>query len=504
MLNLRAKYAKFFHKLKENQLLEWFTYFSIFLIIKIILIFKLPLLDDEAYFITWGQSLEGGYYDHPPLIGWITWLLSFVSKSQEFQRFFPLLTIGLLSYLMYRLYRAFDFKKAIGLGLLFFVSLSSVIHVPILNDTAMLLFGGISLYFFIKDFQKESNLNVALCCLFMSIAFMAKYFAAFLGLVYLIAYIIKKRRRILIYLFFTILFVTPALVAQGFWNFNTCWNNIMFNVVNRHSGQNSIEILNYIATVFAMLNPVILWQAVKKRKLITESEKAARLHWFIALAIFGAISMTTLVGAHWLLVFLIAPYLTLFSLEMKTLKRLVRFSAGYSLMVAFIVLAFLHNAEEFAFKRNQKDNKTYSYYQHFFKPEKICEIVALNVPKDYVFMTDGYSPSSIFTVVCGYDVPVIFHKGVYGRQYDFKIDFTKYAGKNIAIYTDNHDGKKYHKYFEKVRPMRSELGRGDVKVLLGENFNYELYKKDIIDELKKKYYTLPDYLPYGKCYFDDR
>ena len=64
---------------------------------KIILIFKLPLLDDEAYFITWGQSLEGGYYDHPPLIGWITWLLSFVSKSQEFQRFFPLLTIGLLS-----------------------------------------------------------------------------------------------------------------------------------------------------------------------------------------------------------------------------------------------------------------------------------------------------------------------------------------------------------------------------------------------------------------------
>ena len=80
----------------------------------------------------------------------------------------------------------------------------------------------------------------------------------------------------------------------------------------------------------------------------------------------------------------------------------------------------------------------------------------------------------------------------------------EFDGKNIAVYTDNHSGEKYHKYFESVRPMRSELGRGEVKILLGKNFNYDLYKTEIINEIKSKYYTLPDYLPYGQCYFDKK
>ena len=30
----------------------------------------LPLTGDEAYFVVWGQQLAGGYYDHPPMVGW--------------------------------------------------------------------------------------------------------------------------------------------------------------------------------------------------------------------------------------------------------------------------------------------------------------------------------------------------------------------------------------------------------------------------------------------------
>lgn len=31
----------------------------------------LPLMQDEAYYATWAQSLQWGYYDHPPMVAWI-------------------------------------------------------------------------------------------------------------------------------------------------------------------------------------------------------------------------------------------------------------------------------------------------------------------------------------------------------------------------------------------------------------------------------------------------
>src|SRR5260364_354804 len=42
--------------------------------IKLILVFSLPITADEAYYFIWGHFLSGGYYDHPPLIGWLLYL----------------------------------------------------------------------------------------------------------------------------------------------------------------------------------------------------------------------------------------------------------------------------------------------------------------------------------------------------------------------------------------------------------------------------------------------
>lgn len=34
--------------------------------------FAMPIAGDEAYFISWGKTLSGGFFDHPPLIGWVS------------------------------------------------------------------------------------------------------------------------------------------------------------------------------------------------------------------------------------------------------------------------------------------------------------------------------------------------------------------------------------------------------------------------------------------------
>jgi hypothetical protein len=490
---------QFLEKIKNIN--EISIYFIVFFIIKLLLMFNIPLLDDEAYFITWGQSFELGYYDHPPMIGWIIWLLSNVSDSHLFLRLFPLATTCFISYLVYSLLSSSNSRYPKEISLLFFISLSSVFHVPTLNDTALLLFGAISFYYFLKDQISPSKENLPLSCLFMAIAFMAKYFAAFLGLVYLVVLIIKKRKDVFKYLLWTVIFVAPALYIQYSWNKDTCWNNIMFNVMNRHSGKSSFELFSFLASVAVFLNPFVFWYSLRKSETEAGSLSSfAKGVWLVSLVIFGLISLRTLVGAHWLLVFLIAPYLILTYLTPKQMTRLTRLSAGFSFLIVVVTFVFLSKAEDISHKRG----KDYAYYQHFFHPEEICNIVKLNVPAGYHFMADGYSPASIFSNICGYPVPVIFHRGVYGRQSDFKMDFSKFDGKNIAIYTDIHDGSSYMKYFKNARKMATPLVRGNVKILLGEGFNFELYRKDILTNILDRYYRIPHDLPYGKCYFHDK
>ena len=40
----------------------------------------LPLTGDEGYFVFWGEHPAGGYYDHPPMVGW--WLTGLLAVSR--------------------------------------------------------------------------------------------------------------------------------------------------------------------------------------------------------------------------------------------------------------------------------------------------------------------------------------------------------------------------------------------------------------------------------------
>lgn len=40
----------------------------------------LPMTGDEAYFVLWGEHPAGGYYDHPPMVGW--WLTGLLAVGR--------------------------------------------------------------------------------------------------------------------------------------------------------------------------------------------------------------------------------------------------------------------------------------------------------------------------------------------------------------------------------------------------------------------------------------
>lgn len=51
---------------------------------KILILWLLPLTGDEAYFIKWAHNPSMGYYDHPPMVGWVLYAMSFMSDSHLF------------------------------------------------------------------------------------------------------------------------------------------------------------------------------------------------------------------------------------------------------------------------------------------------------------------------------------------------------------------------------------------------------------------------------------
>src|SRR5260221_8507944 len=45
-----------------------------------------PVTADEAYFILWGRAPALGYYDHPPLVGWMLAPLAALSEAAWLMR----------------------------------------------------------------------------------------------------------------------------------------------------------------------------------------------------------------------------------------------------------------------------------------------------------------------------------------------------------------------------------------------------------------------------------
>ena len=61
----------------------------------------LPVTADEAYFILWGRAPALGYYDHPPMVGWILAPLAALGDASWLMRL-PAVLVPPLTALMVR------------------------------------------------------------------------------------------------------------------------------------------------------------------------------------------------------------------------------------------------------------------------------------------------------------------------------------------------------------------------------------------------------------------
>ena len=64
-----------------------------------------PFTGDEAYFWIWGVRPDLGYYDHPPMVGWILALTHRLSSEVWVQRLPATLYLALASVVMAVVFR---------------------------------------------------------------------------------------------------------------------------------------------------------------------------------------------------------------------------------------------------------------------------------------------------------------------------------------------------------------------------------------------------------------
>jgi hypothetical protein len=468
----------------------------------------LPMTGDEAYFIYWGVYPDYGFYDHPPMVGWILTLLLRLSRAEWVLRLPVIVLPALVALAMLRYLRPTHEGKAYDAALAFLLVPVNVWNVLITTDTPLVLFSVLSALCFAAALRRESQPLYAASGAFLGLAFLSKYFTVLLGLAYLaLALTQPAGRRGWRGLAIVFIAVLPFAALNAWWNYNHCWANLLFNVYNRHdsAGWSLRTPALYLLSLLYMLSPVALYQfwrgrAVLRQKLAAPPARFFMLAWVVPLGVFALLAPVKQIGLHWLLSFVpfffIAAALVLSAAQLR--RSVVYLLAFSAIHVVAIVGASLLPIETW------NSSRLYDGIVFHVKTAELLQRLEPYAGK-YEFSADGFSPAVTASYASGRYFFVFGSASSHARHDDILTDFRTLAGKNILVLRKSPpDPGDYTPYFAKVEFRQFELHGATFHLVLGQGFDYPRYREQVLRPLRDRYYRIPSYLPLGHCYFCER
>ena len=491
------------HKIFYNLLFAVFVF-------KILFANWIPLTSDEAYFITWGKNLDYGYYDHTPFVGWLLAALLTVSDDLWWLRI-PAITLPLfIAWAIYKILDKYHPGSAFLVALAFLVAPVNVINVLITTDTPLIYFSFISAWFFYKaeitDNPERKSIYYLLTGLFLGLAFFSKYFAVLLGIAYgLYILFFQRNKSGFKGLALILVMVLPFVLINIVWNYNNCWNNILFNLFNRTAAADNVmdSLISFITLLLYLYFPFIFVLRGESRKILYTAWHEKFTHVFLWLAglpvlIFFFLLFRKEVGLHWLLSFypfiFIAMSRVLNYVQWKrTVYLFIIFSIVHLVVISTILIAPVEN---FANKKEAQQNIIMGKY-----PEDVFS--KLEQYKDkYIFASISYGMASISSYYTGQHVYVIGEGSYHAREDDSLSDYSKLDGKNFMIFKRTAlNIEPLRKYFSQSERKTIVVHGVSFEILLGKGFKYHYYHENVLKQINQKYYQIPSWLPFGQCYF---
>lgn len=471
-----------------------------------------PVSADEAYFILWGRAPAIGYYDHPPMVGWLLAPLAALADGAWLQRL-PAVLVPSLAALMVRaaLRRwylggdARDEGTADLAALAVLLAPASVWNVLITTDAPLALFSLASLLVFARAAQKDAGRLYFASGVLLGLAFLSKYLAVLLGLAFLLWTVLSKKPGAALLVFLGAL---PFGLLNLYWNLEACWCNVMFNAVNRHGGEDSgwsLATPALYAASLAYLAAPLLWFAWRGRARLRAAwqrpaERALLLAWLVPVVAFAALSPVKRIGLHWLLPFLPALVLSVaLALDRGALRWSVRI---------FALLAALHMAAIVAVAAAPLDFwQSSRFYSRLVFPGRIAELAAAIAPArtGMALAADSYASAALLEYHWREPVAVFGRGTSHARQDDIDTDWRDLDGKDLMILRrDAPLIQDYAPYFRSIEIRRIPLGSGGYHAIIGRGFNYQTYRAGVLADIRDRYYRIPAWLPAGRCYFFER
>ena len=495
--------------MNKLSLQRWFIItLVVTLAIKLYLANLIPMSGDEAYFLIWGKQPDYGFYDHPPMVGWLLQLMLHFGEAEWILRLPIILLSTIIGIGIYYILKNEDREKAYLVALLFLASPINVLNVLITTDTPLILWSflsGIALYTALRTgklgWYVFSGVGLGL-------AFLSKYFSVLLGLAYLVYFIFspkeKKKTIGFVLLYASII---PFVALNLYWNYNHCWANIMFNLYNRNQGE-AFSIgkpLTYLVLHLYLMSPVVMYFLIKRRDQVRELFRNSTTALFgfifvVPMIVFALLTAKKMIGLHWVLSFYPFLYLALgyiFTGEQlrKSLKFMVAFTALHLLAIA--VIAELPMS-------TWKHSSKYDGIVFMFKTDELVKAIK-PYEQDFELTTDGYSPSAIISYHYGKNFGVFGEASSHARHDDIVTDFRKMAGHNILILRKTAPSlREYQSYFQAVEVKTIMVRNVPFYLVLGYRFDYPLYRENILRKVRDEYYDIPAFLPMGHCYFCER
>lgn len=480
----------------------------------------LPMTGDEAYFVLWGEHPAGGYYDHPPMVGWwLTGLLA-VARAEWWLRLPAVLLPFVLAAGAWWLVRPQGRERAGAAALLVLLQPANVWNVLITTDTPVILFTLLSVLAYVAGLRAAGR-GAALAWhgaagALLGAAFLGKYFAALLGIAYLahVACMSFARRGPAPACgrwagFLALLAgALPAPLYNLWWNSGHCWVNILFNFMNRNEGAGFawpnpplyLASLAYLATPWLLF---ALWRGRAAVRAALRSGVEANAAWWLAavpLGVFAAMSLTRSVGLHWLVSFMpLLAVLAAVALPRATLARLLRWSAAFAaLHMALVVTVAALPLETW--------NKS-RLYDGIVLTVRSDELLAELRPyaDDYLFAMESYSAAATLAYNAARPFAVFGEGSFHARQDDFLTDWRAQDGRNVLILRKSEtDAAAYAPFFRSVEVRAFTLHGVRFSVVLGQGFDYAVYHERVLKRVRERFYRIPAWLPQRGCEFCER
>jgi hypothetical protein len=479
------------------------------LALKLALAYIIPLSGDEAYFVRWAQHLDYGYYDHPPMIGWILHVMLYLGHSEVWLRLPSILVSTLIAIGIYRMLKPQDEVKATLIAMLFLLAPLNILNVLVTTDTPLILLVFLSLASLYKALQTEKLRWFLLSGVCFGLAFLSKYFAVLLGLSYLLYFLFTSKNRQKTSGFFLLFLVSiPFALINIYWNYTHCWDNILFNLYTRNEGEQASlgKFAMFIGVQIYLMTPPLIYFLFRKRAQFVQKIKREQFQIFffvfvVPMAVFALLSFKKVVGLHWVLAFYPALYLLLFQfLERVELVKMIKFMAAFSALhlLPIMVIAFMP-------METWNKHRLYNDIVYTLQPEKIIEVIRPYEEEQFLLATNSYSSAAVISYHSGSNFFVFGEGSFHARQDDILTDFKQFEGRNILTLRKSiPDMADYTPYFKRVETRPFSLRGANFYLVLGYGFNYEQYKKGVLKPIRERYYNIPAFLPHAPCYFCEK